>query len=188
MAIDRIQKVKNPTLFDRVIVSAEDSLAEALPWLNHVFGRCERLVKEVNGMRRFTPAWYLGHNEYVGLLPDDVLGNFCFFNIDDPTEIQWARGERNRLTATYSLILWVDMRTVEDDDSRNREAVKEQVLKVLNGGLRLRNGHLSVSTIYERSENVYSGFTTDEVDNQFMMSPYAAFRFEGVVMIDESCY
>ena len=105
MAIDRIQKVKNPTLFDRVIVSAEDSLAEALPWLNHVFGRCERLVKEVNGMRRFTPAWYLGHNEYVGLLPDDTLGNFCFFNIDDPTEIQWARGERNRLTATYSLIL-----------------------------------------------------------------------------------
>ena len=85
-------------------------------------------------MRRFTPAWYLGHNEYVGLLPDDTLGNFCFFNIDDPTEIQWARGERNRLTATYSLILWCDMRTVEDDDSRNREAVKEDLLSLYAPG------------------------------------------------------
>jgi hypothetical protein len=45
-----------------------------------------------------------------------------------------------------------------------------------------------VTAVYERAENVYDGFNIDEVDNQFMMAPYAAFRFEGTMMVDEDCY
>ena len=188
MAIERILKVKEPALFDKVVTSIQDTLGESLPWLDHVFGVAERLIKETNGVRRYTPNIYIGNNEYLCMLPDETLGNFSFFVLDDPAEVAWARGERNRLTVPYSLVVWLDMRTVGDGKTRNRERVKDDILKVMNGGLRLRNGHAVVTAVYERAENVYDGFNIDEVDNQFMMAPYAAFRFEGTMMVDEDCY
>ena len=48
MAIERVIKTERPALFDRVVTSIQDTLAERLPWLDHVFGVAERLIKEVN--------------------------------------------------------------------------------------------------------------------------------------------
>lgn len=186
MAIERVLKVKNPVLLDKVVVGVQDSLAAELPWLDHVFGQAERLVKDVEGIRKYTPNIYLGNNEYLQVLPDESLGSHCFFIHDDPVEVDWARGERSRFTGTLNLIVWVDMRGFDDDD-RNREKVKGQVLKVLNGGLRLRHGHLICTSVYDRAENVYQGFTLDEVDNQFLMAPFCGFRFECSVMFEEDC-
>lgn len=187
MAIGKVVKVSNPALFDRCICSLQDGLVKELPWLDHCFGRVERLVKETNGMRRYTPNIYLGKDEYLLLLPDQGLGNFCYFVMDDPEDVQWNVGERSRLHGTFSLVVWVDMRTIEDDDTRNTEAVKAQILRALNGGIWVRSGSISVAEIYSRAENVFNGFTLDEVDNQFLMSPFAGWRFEGTITINDEC-
>ena len=187
MAIGKVVKVSNPALFDRCICSLQDGLVKELPWLDHCFGRVERLVKETNGMRRYTPNIYLGKDEYLQLLPDQGLGNFCYFVMDDPEDVQWNVGERSRLQGTFSLVVWVDMRTIEDDDTRNTEAVKAQILRALNGGIWVRSGSISVAEIYSRAENVFNGFTLDEVDNQFLMSPFAGWRFEGTITINDEC-
>ena len=47
--MDRVIKIENPELVDRVINQIQDGLANNLPWLNHVFGRAERLVKSITG-------------------------------------------------------------------------------------------------------------------------------------------
>lgn len=187
MAIGKVVKIEKPALFDRCICSLQDGLVKELPWLDHCFGRVERLVKETNGMRRYTPNIYLGKDEYLLLLPDQGLGNFCYFVMDDPEDVQWNVGERSRLQGTFSLVVWVDMRTVEDDDTRNTEAVKAQILRALNGGIWVRSGSISVEEIYSRAENVFNGFTLDEVDNQFLMSPFAGWRFEGTITINDEC-
>lgn len=188
MAIERVMKIQRPALFDRCIISLQDGLAKELPWLDHVFGRVERLVKEVGGVRRYTPNIYLGKDEYMLLLPDQGLGNFCYFVMDDPEDVQWNVGERSRLQATFSLVVWVDMRTIDDDDdTRNTEAVKAQVLRALNGGIWVRSGSIRIDNIYSRAENVFAGFTLDEVDNQFLMSPFAGWRFEGQMMVNDEC-
>jgi hypothetical protein len=44
-----------------------------------------------------------------------------------------------------------------------------------------------VSRIYERAENVFRGYTMDEVDNQFLMSPFAGWRFDGLLTIKNDC-
>ena len=63
MAIDRIYKQpQRAYLFDRVIQDLQDALG-VLSWLNHVFGRSERLVQLKNGIRRYTPNVY--HLFYV---------------------------------------------------------------------------------------------------------------------------
>jgi hypothetical protein len=60
-------------------------------------------------------------------------------------------------------------------------------LTVLNGGFWLKDGTIVINRIYELAENVYRGFTLDEIDNQFLMHPFAGFRFAGELGIDETC-
>ena len=37
------------------------------------------------------------------------------------------------------------------------------------------------------AENVFKGFSTDEIDNQYLMQPYCGFRFAGKIEIEEDC-
>lgn len=187
MAIDRVMKIEKPALFDRCIVSLQDGLAKELPWLDHVFGRVERLVKEQGGVRRYTPNIYLGKDEYLLLLPDQGLGNFCYFVMDDPEDVQWNVGERSRLQSAFSLVVWVDMRTIEEDDDRNTYDVELKVLDAIGEAGAIRHGGMTIGRIYHRAENVFDGFTLDEVDNQFLMSPFFGLRIEMEFWVNEDC-
>ena len=60
--MDRVIKIENPELVDRVINQIQDGLANNLPWLNHVFGRAERLVKSINGKKYYEPHSYISGN------------------------------------------------------------------------------------------------------------------------------
>lgn len=189
--IQRIERVpinnNNPRLLDKVITELQRGLADRLPWLNHSFGKAERLVKMIDGRKVYTPNIYIGKNEYELLAPDDYLGNFSFFTIDDPQEISWSVGETSEIKSPFSLIVWVDMRKIQDVDNRDTESVKRQILRSLNGEIRLRHGSITINKIYERAENIFRGFTLDEIDNQFLMSPFMGWRFEGLMKVDDDC-
>lgn len=186
--IDRIPIIQNPVLLDRIIAHIQTGLAENLAWLDYAFGRAQRLVKIINGKRYYIPAVFAGGEEYLPVTPNSEFGCFSFFDVDDPQSYEWIPFQQGRLEAGFALIVWVDMRLVTGEQgARNTEQLKAQVLRVLNGGLRLTEGRLNVTRIYERAENIYKGYTLDEVDNQFLMQPYAGFRFEGTLQIDEPC-
>ena len=51
--MERVPIPKNPELFDRVISDIQKGLADNLPWLDHSFGRAERLVKSINGKKYY---------------------------------------------------------------------------------------------------------------------------------------
>lgn len=185
--MERVPIKSNPKLFDKVIAGVQQALADNLPWLNHAFGRAERLVKNINGKKIFSPNLYIGKNEYELVTPDSGFGNYCFFTLEDPNEVEWAIGDKSHLTTPFSLIVWFDLRTIEQDDERNTESVKQSILQVLNGGVFLRHGHIKINRIYEKAENIFKGFTIDEIDNQFLMQPFAGFRFEGEMHVATEC-
>lgn len=187
MVINRVPTRQNPKLFDKLIAELQKGLADNLPWLTYSFGKAERLVKSINGKRYYSPNVYVGNNEYMDVTPDEVFGNYSFFVLHEPQRISCERGERNEIVAPYSLIVWVDMRKVEPSDERNTEAVKQSILRTLNGMIFPKQGHFSVTKIYERAEKVFEGFTLDEVDNQYLMHPYAGFRFDGEMQIEDEC-
>lgn len=176
-------------LFDRVIQGLQDALGE-LSWLNHIFGRSERLVKMIEGRKYFTPNVYRKNGEYISLVPDNTeLGNYCFFVLSEPQQVSVPMGRQNRVKAPFSLIVWVDTRTIdlwEEKDTRNTEYLKEQLLKTIQRAW-LRHGSVSVDRVYQTAENVFDGYTLDEVDNQFLMAPFAGFRLTGEMIIDEEC-
>lgn len=185
--MDRVILQKNPQLFDKVIAEMQQGIAKCVPWLDHIFGRAERLVKIVNGRKYYTPNVYVGGTEYMPVAPDSGIGNFAFFVTEDPTEIiDFTPGIGNTLQSPFGLIVWMDMRTIGDD--RNTMSVKAELLHVLGRKFLIRSGRWEISEIYERAENIYRGFSIDEVDNQFLMHPYAGFRFNGTLYTMEECF
>lgn len=183
-------------MLDKVIGEIQTGLANNLPWLDVAFGRAQKIVSIQNGKRYIRPSVYTGYlkqgraeNDYIDVLPDSHIGNFCFFEARDPQEIEpgpWIR----RITAPISIIFWYDLRKIFGlNDYRNTERVKAQILKVLNGRADwvLPVGRLTINRIYEETANVYRGYTLDEVDAQCMIQPYAGIRFDGVLEFNEVC-
>lgn len=188
--------IQNPVMLDRVIGEIQNGLVSNLSWLDVAFGRAQRLTKMMNGKRIITPNVYCGgwnghgENDYIETSPDSKIGNFSFFEIEDPQTIDagpWAR----RINAPFGLIVWFDLTRVYDvPDNRNTEYVKAQILRVLNGraGWHLTGGRIVLNRIYERAENIYRGYTLSEIDNQFLMHPYYGMRFDGILEFDELCF
>jgi hypothetical protein len=190
METDFFPRITTPYLFDKVIRELQQALKDGLPWLENSFGRVERRVTEVNERRLYVPAIYEQDGMYGVMLPDDRLGCYSFFVMHEPQEVLNRMQTEVRIKSPFSLIVWVDMRRVEKKmrmpDERNTEYIKEQVLSVLETASK-RKGHISINRIYERAENVFDGFSLDEVKNQFLMSPFAGFRFYGEMIVTNDC-
>lgn len=186
--INNIPVITNPQLIDKVIAEIQKGLTDNISWLNYAFGRAQRLVKEINGKKIFTPNIYAGGNEYIEVSPDASIGNFSFFVIDDPQIVNWQPNIQGEITVNYSLIVWLNIDQITGAENRNTELIKSEILRVLNGRFRYKFGKLNVTKIYEQSENIYRGFTLDEIDNQYLMHPYCGFRFSGELTVSESCY
>ena len=187
--------IQNPIMLDRVIGNIQNGLVDNIPWLDAAFGRSQRLTKMMNGKRIVTPNVYCGGwrghgpDDYIEVSPDSKIGNFSFFEIEDPQTIDatpWIR----QITAPFGLIVWFDLKRVYNQyDNRNTEFLKAEILRVLHGrgGWHLPDGRMVINRIYERAENIYRGYTLSEIDNQFLMHPFAGFRFDGILEFDELC-
>lgn len=188
--------IDNPVMLDFVIGEIQQGLAEQITWLDVAFGRSQRLSKMMNGKRIITPNVYCGGwnghgpNDYIEVSPDSHIGNFSFFEIEEPQTIDpgpWAR----EIKTPFGLIVWFDLtRVYNTDTNRNTEKLKAEILHCLNGrtGWHLTDGRIIINRIYERAENIYRGYTLSEIDNQFLMHPYAGFRFDGILDYNELCY
>jgi hypothetical protein len=192
MANSKAPVIDNPQLIDLVLGEVQNGLIKNLGWLDMAFGRAQKLVKMVENKKYFTPNVYAGQpgkaNDYIPVSPDSKIGNFSFFWIDDPQTISWLPGQQSDLKAPFSLIFWFDLKRVYNSpNNRNTELLKANILRTLNGGLGMRSGRIKINRIYEQAESIYKGFTLDEIDNQFLMHPYAGFRFEGELTILEPC-
>lgn len=184
-------------LVDAVIAEIQQELAANFPWLDAVFGRAQKVTRIINGKRVIVPACYCGgwnghgENDYIEVGPDSKIGNFAYFEVDDPETIDWNFSRLMDISTPFSLIVWLDTRVVfGQKDYRDLSHIKNALLSFLNGstGWTLKSGErLSFNRIYERAENIYRGYSLDEVDNQFLLHPYAGFRFEGVIQAMQPC-
>jgi len=176
----------NPKLVDGVIAEIQQRLAAQIEWFTNIFGRVERLKEEVDGQTYYTANVYKSGNDYTLIAPDSGLGNFAFFTVDEPEDVEQYVGEPVRIQSPCSLIVWVDLRTIPNGEGRNTEAVKNEILHALNS-LYLRYGRFYISKIYNRAESIFKGFSLDEVKNQFLMQPYCGWRFEGEIDFVADC-
>ena len=172
-------------------------LVANLGWLDAAFGRCQRLAKKINGKQVITPNVYCGRwrghgpNDYIEVSPDSKIGNFCFFEVNDPETVDWNFRQLMDIETPISIIFWFDTRRVFNEAAnRDISHLKNEILALLNGtsGLTLHTGgKLVINRIYERAENIYRGYSLSEIDNQFLMHPFAGLRFDGTIKMTQPC-
>jgi hypothetical protein len=189
MNIPLVPKPDVPEFTDKVVVEIQDALKAKLSWLNYSFGRIQRLVTVKDGANYFYPAVHIGDGEYVNVLPDQGLGNYSFFVVDDPQVLDFKANTANNVKLKCSIVFWFDLNSIfPNSKDRNTENLKAQILSVLLRDLRLKSGRFSVKQIFEQPENIYRGYSLKEVDSQYMMQPFGGIRFEGeLIFIEGLC-
>lgn len=172
-----------PKLFDLGVAKIQKIMAEYLPWLDYSFGICEKLTDVKNGQKFTSANLYTGHNKYMQIMPCRELGNFCFFIMKDPQEIM---KDKRLVKSGFSFILWYDVREAPTFyEERDREAVKQLVLNAFS--LPQLNNWVNIRKIYDRAENIFSDFTYDFTNNQYLMAPYSGLRIDGEMIMRLPC-
>lgn len=188
MTTPNVPKPENPTLIDSVIVQIQDILKEKLTWLDYSFGQSQSLIEKIDEREVSYPGVHIANGRYENMFPDSEFGNFSFFTIEDPQEVDFYMNTMNDINVNCSIIFWLNLDKIFTSVvDRNKEAVKAEIIGVLTRQMFLTSGRFSFSKIYEKADNIYTGFDIDEVDSQFLMQPYCGFRFEGEIKLIEPC-
>lgn len=204
---DRVIKIpmkKNPVLLDKIIQDIQIKLKEKLTWLDYAFGRAYKLVQhQENGGKFIYPAAYIGNSDYISLLPDDNYGNFCWFDIYDSQKVINVVQSTPQFTISGAIIFWFNLDSIfSDNDAMYTEEIKDEIIRVLSTpGIVKQTGKLVINEIYERFENIYSGYSIEKIynnyqysgqdiqslDKMFFMHPYSGLRFEFTITTRELC-
>lgn len=204
---DRVIKIpmkKNPVLLDKIIQDIQTKLKEKLTWLDYAFGRAYKLVQhQDNGGKFIYPAAYIGNSDYISLLPDDNYGNFCWFDIYDSQKVINVVQSTPQFTISGAIIFWFNLDSIfSDNDAMYTEEIKDEIIRVLSTpGIVKQTGKLAINEIYERFENIYSGYSIEKtynsyqysgqdiqsLDKMFFMHPYSGLRFEFTITTRELC-
>ena len=183
-----MQMKTNPILLDRAIQSIQQQLLRRLKWLNEAFGRAYKITERPNDEKVTYPAVYVGESEYMSVLPNDTIGNFCWFDIYDPQRVVNISPKHNQLEVNGALIFWYDLTTIYDNATYlYTEEVKDEILKVLTANILPNIGKIEINEIYERFENIYKGYPTETVGKQYFLYPYAGIRIEFTLILKELC-
>lgn len=191
----RAKYKENPVLLDKILQDIQNTLVEKLTWLDHAFGKAYKLVEyQQDGHKFVYPAIYNGEGEYVSLLPNDNLGNFSWFDIYDPQKVTQVAQALPQYTVDGALIFWYRLDSIYGDKSvMYTEEIKDEILRILTApGFIAAPGRLTVTSVYERLENIYRGYTyqgedIQNVEKQFLMYPYAGIRIEFTLTTRELC-
>ena len=181
--MDRIVTKHNPKMFDKAVLPIQNALASAFPWLDHVIGICETLIDKKDNKPFKSANYYIGGGQYEQIMPCEELGNFSFFYLRDP-QVTMAK-DKSLIKSPISLVVWYNVAEVSSEyDERNREQIKGQILGVLDS---LHLPYFTITKIWENPTNVFTDFSYDQAENQFLMHPFAGLRIDGEIIARLEC-
>jgi hypothetical protein len=183
--------VTGATGLNAAIESIRSSLA-ALTWLEKSFGRAWEFKEKNTEDRTISiPKVFMGQTdnkegEYLNVLPNDFLKAQSFIKMAGPEEwTQFNRYDGSMKSRKISIIFWCNLKEI--DVSKNyifTDELKDQVEDILRK-------HPSISSLDayydERAEDIFNGYSLEEVETQYLMYPYAGFRVDCTISYGEVC-
>lgn len=194
-----------PVLEDAVLLLIQAKLEAGLSWLTTAYGRAQKLVRRSGnigeayypqGREISFPGIYANSTdgkEYLDMFPDELLGNYSFFDLRDEQLVS-DYVQKSPLKNTYKfgvgLVVWFDFRTVypspADWKAYSVTNVMKQVFDLL-ATMTVPGAHIEIDRYYESVENIYRGYSHNEVRNQFANRPYGVFRIEMDITYKPPC-
>lgn len=185
--IVNISNKDNPVLLDKVLQDIINILTSRLEWLDYAFGKSYRMS---NGDKTsICPMAYNNKGEYISLLPNDRYGNFSWFDIYDPQEIDTRIIRKPILKFKGALIFWYNIETIyENNGPLYTEEIKKEILDLLTTpGIIKSVGQFTITELYERPENIYKGYNLENIDTTCLVYPYIGLRIEFTIKTRELC-
>ena len=179
----------NPVFVDVAIAKLQNLLG-TIPWLTHSFGRSYIKTTNRNGEDFKEPWVYKSSGEYYSIEFNDNLQAMSFFEVGT----QSINGEFERNTSNFydvdlGLIVWVNLKKIDATKGASyyfTEELKRDVRnKLTNGGS--ISMKLNINSIEEDVDSIYSNYSFDQIDKQFFSYPYAGFKLNLTITIDEEC-
>ena len=201
----RIGQKSEPVLLDTVLQDVQAALTSKLSWLNYAFGRAYKITEFDNDfVKAVYPAVYNANGEYLSVLPNDNFGNFSWFDIYDPQQVEVISPRSPRLIIEGAIIFWINMSLIYPDSNFiYSEELKKEILSVLTTSSIITSSikRLEVKQVYERFENIYRGYSIEKLyneakytgksiealDRQYFMYPYTGLRFEFKIITQDMC-
>lgn len=183
----QILSIPAPTALDVVIENLRSDLS-ALTWLDRAFGRAwlfrELLIGENNRPVNL-PKVYLGAGEYQNVLPNDHLTSQAFIATNGAeTWGSYTTASQNAKTRQLKIVFWFNLQTIDKDKTY---IFTEELKKDVELVLRNNPAIASIDEYADDSaEQVFEGYTLPE-DSQYLMFPFAGFRFNVTVGYWEEC-
>lgn len=186
---------ENPVLLDRIIQDIQELLKRKLPWLTTAYGKAHKLY-DYAAPQEFSshiayPAAYAGGSEYISLMPDERLGNFSWIDIYDPQTINFVTPNLPEIKVDGAIIFWLNLDTIFGDNRAHySEEIKKDIIEALSAPGGLKNGQISIKSVYENFENIYRGYSVTNYraeNSQFFMHPFCGLRFEVQLKTSEKC-
>lgn len=169
-----------PRFIDATIDQILTKLTAELSWLGNTYGRVKRRRRNTDDRIRpqIVPVWPGdGEEEEIVLLPDDHLGNHCFFYMDDGYPIAEYDGYPPDMGGEGNVVFWYDIRDIYPDDwqTRNDMNVAYDIMQILRKAT--ATGSVIIWTeVFVEPKNVYDGFSWDDVEEIHYMRPKGCVR------------
>jgi len=187
MKIIEQNKSEEPVLLDKVIDEIIDNQKAKLTWIDNAFRLAYTLEHESQGKKFRYPAIYTERNNYHSVLPDDTLGNFSFIEKKDP-ETVIARAGYYDITVDVDIIFWFNLSKIYDTDKVVMlENIKDDVLKLFNSRSLFKESSITINKVYTNAENIFEGYDLKQVENQFLMMPYAGIKLSCTLRYTSPC-
>lgn len=184
-----IPQPANPALLDKAFAAINTKMLVKLDWLTNAFGKAQKLTR-LNDKKREVkyPAVYTGTGkEYASMLPHEGYGNFSFWDVQKDYEIEWVDNQQQIIEVDFGLVFWMNLNTVlEASELRNLESIKEEVIAFFTA-MRVPSTRIQLTGVTEQQDKIYQGYSTKEVESQYLMHPYAGLRFNGTIRYERLC-
>lgn len=173
---------QQPIGINAVIQSYQQDFYAGIPWLSKSFGRAyEQPEKE--GDKR-VPKVYSGKGEYHNVLPNDNLNAQSFIITRGPERRQSANDPElgGGVERDISLVFWMNLKAIDPaDDTVFTEVLRWDVEKIIKANPFTKD----ITDFYDdRIEDIFLGYMgKDDLEKgkQWLMYPYAGFRFDVTV-------
>ena len=183
--------IEDPVLLDLALFEIQQKLELAFDWLDTAYGKAEKRPRKVGEKEVNEPVIYAGDTSLIQMFPDEHLGNFSFFDIEEGEDISSAVS--SRVIANFGLVIWFDYRLVFNEYSTQwqRKSIDHVKLLVINffkdnyfnySSVNLEKAYVTAEEIYKNyRESLYQGETSRALRQQYLQRPYGGVRLEGVI-------
>ena len=183
----------NAIEIDSIVRDLQMKLDTNLTWLSHNYARAYRHLKRQDGRTIYFPEVYMGikndEPQYYRPTPDNDKKGMCFFVVGKEEYPEFEKQQHNYIEHTVGVVFWVNLKLI-DETLLNTEVFTQNLIRdvreVLTRKLLGVWYEVDIEEVVREFSQVYSEFSLKEQE-QYLVAPYQAFRFNLKVKFQEDC-